>query len=601
MSTLAEVRRTRLARRFRQLRRSRLRPIWHTVRPAAILLFVSLVLVLGTIGYDQLEGKNYSPFDAFYLAIGLFTLGGQVDPPIPTELQIARIIAPVVTGYAVIRAVLALFRQNLQLMHIRLFLRRHVVVAGLGPTGFRLVLALDDCDYRLVAIESDANNPAVAACRDRGISVLIGDATDPLTLGRAQLQRAHYLVVACGDDRVDIDIAATAADLMAGTERGTLTSLVALDDLRLWRLLSARLLGSPRRTGFRLELFHINEIAARRMLELQPPFEDGDPAPHLMFIGLDGVGSSLVLHAARMWRSARHGDERLEVSVLSPGAQSECAALRADNPSLDDICELRPVPAQLGASELAQATDEAGRPTSVYVCRDDESEALAVGLILGELPELATTPVVVAVQDADAGAASAIRSAQRGSVAPFGVLSSALTPALLRGGANEALARLKHENYVQEEEAKGITAEQNPRMAPWDELGDAYQEENRAFADGIGEKVALAGCAIVSSPLASSGEVSFRFSDEQVDLLAEEEHRRWCESRRRESWRHGPERDDERKLHPSLVPWAELPEEEKEKDRDPVRTLPVMLAEAGFQIVRAGSEQREVAGASDRT
>ena len=45
-------------------------------------------------------------------------------------------------------------------------------------------------------------------------------------------------------------------------------------------------------------------------------------------------------------------------------------------------------------------------------------------------------------------------------------------------------------------------------------------------------------------------------------------------------------KDPDRKLHPTLVPWDELPEAEKEKDRDAIRGLPAMLARAGFELRR---------------
>jgi hypothetical protein len=53
-----------------------------------------------------------------------------------------------------------------------------------------------------------------------------------------------------------------------------------------------------------------------------------------------------------------------------------------------------------------------------------------------------------------------------------------------------------------------------------------------------------------------------------------------------DGWSYGAARDDVRMLHPSLVPYDELPEDEREKDRDAIRDLPRMLAEAGFEIHR---------------
>ena len=52
-----------------------------------------------------------------------------------------------------------------------------------------------------------------------------------------------------------------------------------------------------------------------------------------------------------------------------------------------------------------------------------------------------------------------------------------------------------------------------------------------------------------------------------TERLAENAHDLWAVQRMKEGWTYGPQRDDRRKLHPCLVPYAELPESEKEYDR----------------------------------
>ena len=54
---------------------------------------------------------------------------------------------------------------------------------------------------------------------------------------------------------------------------------------------------------------------------------------------------------------------------------------------------------------------------------------------------------------------------------------------------------------------------------------------------------------------------------ELTELLAKNAHDIWARQRLAEGWRHGPQRDDARKEHPSLVPYEELSESEKEYDR----------------------------------
>lgn len=67
-------------------------------------------------------------------------------------------------------------------------------------------------------------------------------------------------------------------------------------------------------------------------------------------------------------------------------------------------------------------------------------------------------------------------------------------------------------------------------------------------------------------------------SPESMELLAELEHIRWCRYHYLNNWRYGqPEngkaKDPARRLHTLLVPYNELPEAEKEKDRENIRVL----------------------------
>jgi RyR domain len=51
------------------------------------------------------------------------------------------------------------------------------------------------------------------------------------------------------------------------------------------------------------------------------------------------------------------------------------------------------------------------------------------------------------------------------------------------------------------------------------------------------------------------------------DLTAERSHELWCDRMRADAWTHGDVKDAERKTHPTLLPWAELPKEQQLKDR----------------------------------
>ena len=78
-------------------------------------------------------------------------------------------------------------------------------------------------------------------------------------------------------------------------------------------------------------------------------------------------------------------------------------------------------------------------------------------------------------------------------------------------------------------------------------------------------------------------------SEELLELteeMAKNVHDVWSAGRIAQGWTWGPKRDDEKKENPCLVPYDELPESEKEYDRNTsIETLKVILS-LGFTIER---------------
>jgi hypothetical protein len=70
-----------------------------------------------------------------------------------------------------------------------------------------------------------------------------------------------------------------------------------------------------------------------------------------------------------------------------------------------------------------------------------------------------------------------------------------------------------------------------------------------------------------------------------IEVLAERNHDLWAAERMAEGWRYGPRRSDELKQHPLLVPYAQLPESEKDYDRRPVIDVLKQLLQRGYRIV----------------
>ncbi|MBQ7898531.1 MAG: Ryanodine receptor Ryr [Bacteroidales bacterium] len=74
--------------------------------------------------------------------------------------------------------------------------------------------------------------------------------------------------------------------------------------------------------------------------------------------------------------------------------------------------------------------------------------------------------------------------------------------------------------------------------------------------------------------------------NELVEQMAKNVHEVWAQTRIQQGWTYGPERNDALKHHPCLVSYEDLPESEKEYDRNTsVETLKI-ICKLGFKITR---------------
>jgi hypothetical protein len=165
----------------------------------------------------------------------------------------------------------------------------------------------------------------------------------------------------------------------------------------------------------------------------------------------------------------------------------------------------------------------------------------------------------------------------------------------LDGDLLERLARAAHDVYREGLEADGYVhgetsddaQKTSVSLVAYDDLPPYKQEENRGNVRDIPAKLASVGCVMVP---ARAGLPGFELSDEEVETLARDEHERWMRDLG-PGWRHGVPTDKASRIHEAYLPWADLPEPQKEKDRNLVRQVPTILHQAGYAVVRTGTPE----------
>ncbi|MBF0527603.1 MAG: hypothetical protein HQK56_21195, partial [Deltaproteobacteria bacterium] len=150
----------------------------------------------------------------------------------------------------------------------------------------------------------------------------------------------------------------------------------------------------------------------------------------------------------------------------------------------------------------------------------------------------------------------------------------------------DKLAPAIHDFYSSHTRAEGQNLPYN--KTPYCDLSQDIKASNEAAAHRIPWILELAGLFLVPEEQdagTTDNEVS-AVLESLIEVLAEEEHDLWMEHKRLQGWRYGVERNDSKKIHNCLVPYRDLKETDRKKDRNAVRNFPKIAKEAGFKISR---------------
>ncbi|MBI4870943.1 MAG: SUMF1/EgtB/PvdO family nonheme iron enzyme, partial [Candidatus Riflebacteria bacterium] len=151
----------------------------------------------------------------------------------------------------------------------------------------------------------------------------------------------------------------------------------------------------------------------------------------------------------------------------------------------------------------------------------------------------------------------------------------------LEGIDLERLAEARHEEYCQQPRSEGFTRETYPWLVPYSELPEDYREAYRAGVRSALTSLHALGYSF--QPARNDGHGA-GLDAHEVEELAVAEHKRWWRAKLAQGWMYGPVKDVIEKRHPCMVPWEQLPDDMKERDRESARGLPALLRRAGYEL-----------------
>jgi len=559
-----------------------------------VLLWI-LGLVSGVIGFSQyakLHTLAYDFWDKIYLTLQLIsTDSGGLEPPVPPLLNFARFFILFLTAATAVKAFWELFHDWVFTSGLWHF-SGHTIICGLSRKGFLLANSFRETNKRVVVIEKDENHPWIHTCRDSNIFVIVGDACEEAILLRAGIRHADSLFAVCDDDGTNITIALQAEKCLSGDPRSKLKCMVHIQDPRLCALLKNQLL-KFQLSAFQIELFNVFERGAVQMLQTFPAWKNpSEPPGHIILVGVGKFGQNLLVHMGRSWWNLRQDTNlKLPLTIIDLHASQVMDTLHARYPQLKEAIDDQPLDMNIHSADFELADFLPQENIScIYICVDQDSLALEAGLDL-QSATLSKVPVVLRMSDREGLARILDGHNSTGSncLKPFFLLESTCTMELLKLLPRDILAEALHNEYLNTQ-LQSTSSSSSASLQSWENLSPELRQQNYALVDH--QLMILSQFGYSLKTLDRWDAPSFQFSEVELDGMAKEEHKLWMSERLAEGWKYHPNpKNQTAKTNPNLVPWENLPEPEKEKNRTFFRTLPAFLGQIGLQLVLVGKNE----------
>ncbi|RZV36848.1 MAG: hypothetical protein EX272_07035 [Chromatiales bacterium] len=502
------------------------------------------------------------------------------------KLAIARILAPAATAGVILELLAEFIGTRINVLRA---MRRkgHTIIVGCGERGqFFLTDSRCAMGARPVVIDR-LENPAIRqAAHSAGALFFAGDARNKDLLATAGVSRAKRLIILTGNDEENLAVLSS-ANAVRRAMGDDLEIIIRIDNALLARQLNRDDEFSDS-TSADVTVFNVSGCAARNFFDAHPLVDHADLRAqrrvHLVCLGWTPFVLAVLEQLARLAPFRDFPYPTVSLLVHDEGAvRDELTALQPALPDLLDIDIRRlekasniPTDEQLAAIE--PGPDHA--VTAVLVSTGADAATAAAALAIRDRSQQSgrwRAPVYAHLDRH--GTLSGLLGERSKEIDP----SLAITPVGFTEdmcrldaiyGEREQLAECIHKSYLR---LKGVdvstpSSDRAENDQDWSMLKQTFRASSRRAADHLPVKLLSASIIREAEKLVASSALKLGSTEDELEHLADLEHQSWIIGRLLDGWKPGV-RCDSMRRHPALIPYAELPEDLKEFDRDQVRVL----------------------------
>lgn len=544
----------------------------------SLIIVGVFAFILGVHGYNQYfetSKQSATILDSIYHAINLFLMQFAAKEQLPWSLELARWLAPATLSYTLIKTILVLAKDSVHSIQIKK-LKKHCVIVGLNKGSFELACSMVKHGIKTVVVDSNENSEYLGLLNKQKIYFVAANPSDPVVLEKINTKQASYLFASTDSDTTNLEVIHNAA---CQKRMSIINTVCKINNQSLVRTLYNRPLFSVNRPNFNTKIINSYRVTARWLLnEFGPDCLISDIATRsciniaivgdtpligslvqrLVEIGIYGANTTLQITVLAIKKIANEGNE-LNTLLLNEEKLEylNIKKVYLKEPSIEEFYE------HLCASHLHCS----------YISMQESDNTL---MALQSFLDMSVSSPVVVTETENNETFSWLASEFADEKGVYFAKTHTVTNSFgsIFGEEHDLLAQNIHEQYVAEQTAAGFTTKDNSSLVSWDDLPEALKDANRNQADHISTKCRL----VTGKANPEPGEMQSALSRETVEILAQTEHLRWMAEKFLSGWRFTEgEKDAVKRLSPSLKPWHLLEESEKQKDRDAILYIPVML------------------------
>ncbi len=544
-----------------------------------IFFMASVSSILGVIGfyiYYEQQQANATALDILYSTIGLFILefNGTIGK-VPGPLEVARWLAPISLSYAAFKAVMSIMGNRLAQFKINR-LKNHAIICGLDEKSLQTITSLRAANIPTVVIVNTLENHHTGLAREQGAHIIHGNPGDVTQLTLANIRNAAYLLATTMDDERNIEITYHAFRQRREQLAGPVLQCIAhIKQQHLIPILYDQPVFSKDYDYFSARIVNYSAIAARLLLSHYGPERELSTLQKksdlsVLLVGNHDFIDDIVLRFASI---GHYGNSHpVNISIVGKSANERLQKIIEDQPILTEIVNLQANNLDLNIIHAAknQKVIDDFNPDIIYICASSTELTLAWTQLLLSF----TTKIPIIINDFNNSVITSVMS-ENFEDYPHVKLADKLHTSTsfdaIFNATHDKMARAIHENYVNVQVAAGDNLETNSSLIDWQHLPESLKDANRNQADHMAIK-----CRLLSSdtPI-SAAAINDKLTVDMIEHLSKIEHERWVAEKLITGWRYSSgEKNTALRLSPNLIPWDDLTDTEREKDRDTVKNLP---------------------------